>query len=93
MCLQTEPAVALEECILSILVAVARHSPTCASAIWKCDRLVPTIVNKFTMKDAPELQASKIKSVTLLRVSISSLIFWFLSGCVLGWQKEIEYFI
>ncbi|XP_048492898.1 transcriptional elongation regulator MINIYO isoform X2 [Beta vulgaris subsp. vulgaris] len=70
--LETEPAVALEECILSILVAVARHSPTCASAIWKCDRLVPTIVNKFTMKDAPELQASKIKSVTLLRVLAQS---------------------
>ncbi|XP_021774893.1 transcriptional elongation regulator MINIYO-like [Chenopodium quinoa] len=70
--LETEPSVALEECILSILVAVARHSPTCATAIWKCERLVQTIVNKFTMKDALELQASKIKSVTLLRVLAQS---------------------
>ncbi|XP_021849655.1 transcriptional elongation regulator MINIYO isoform X2 [Spinacia oleracea] len=70
--LEIEPTMALEECILSILVAVARHSLTCANAIWKCERLVQTIVNKFTMKDALELQASKIKSVALLRVLAQS---------------------
>ena len=61
---------ALEECILSILIAIARHSSTCASAIRNCERLVQTIVNNFTMKDTVELQTPKIKSVTLLRVSI-----------------------
>ncbi|KAL2936991.1 Transcriptional elongation regulator MINIYO [Bienertia sinuspersici] len=70
--LETGPSMALEECILSILVAVARHSPTCANAIWKSERLIQTIVSKFTMNDAPELRACRVKSVTLLRVLAQS---------------------
>ncbi|CAO2813706.1 unnamed protein product [Amaranthus hypochondriacus] len=70
--LETEPAMALEECILSILIAIARHSSTCASAIWNCERLVQTIVNNFTVKNTLEHQTSKIKSVTLLRVLAQS---------------------
>ncbi|KAH9619601.1 hypothetical protein KSS87_012004 [Heliosperma pusillum] len=61
---ETEPSAALEECILSILVAVARHSPTCANAIWKFERLVQTIVDRFNRND----MSAKVKSVTLLRV-------------------------
>lgn len=70
--LEIDPSMALEECILSILVAIARHSPKCANAIWKCERLVQTIIDRFTMKDTLEFQASKIKSVTLLRVLAQS---------------------
>ncbi|KAK9666737.1 hypothetical protein RND81_14G207500 [Saponaria officinalis] len=70
--LETGPAEPLEQCILSILIAIARHSPTCANAIWNCERLVQTIVDRFNMKDTLELQGAKIKSVTLLRVLAQS---------------------
>ncbi|KAM7479487.1 hypothetical protein LguiA_027700 [Lonicera macranthoides] len=66
--LETGPSEVLEECMLSILVAIARHSPTCADAIIKCPRLVHIVVNRFTMKDQMEINLSKIKSVTLLKV-------------------------
>lgn len=56
--------------MLLILVAIPRHSPTCADAIIKCPRLVHIVVNRFTMKDQMEMDLSKIKSVTLLKVSI-----------------------
>nr|XP_016469234.1 PREDICTED: transcriptional elongation regulator MINIYO [Nicotiana tabacum] len=66
--LETEPSAALEECLISILIAIARHSPTCADAIMKCQRLVQTIINRFTSKEQMEISISKIKSVALLRI-------------------------
>ncbi|XP_059653903.1 transcriptional elongation regulator MINIYO [Cornus florida] len=66
--LETDPSAALEEGIISILIAIARHSPTCANAIMKCPRLVQTVVDRFTMKDQMEVHPAKIKSVTLLKV-------------------------
>ncbi|XP_074275731.1 transcriptional elongation regulator MINIYO [Silene latifolia] len=66
--LETEPSAASEECILSILVAVARHSPTCANAVWKFERLVQTIVDRFKRND----MGAKVKSVTLLKVLAQS---------------------
>ncbi|XP_052192752.1 transcriptional elongation regulator MINIYO [Diospyros lotus] len=70
--LEKDPSAALEECIISILVAIARHSPTCANAIMMCQRLVQTVVNRFTMKDPMDVSPSKIKSVTLLKVLAQS---------------------
>ena len=58
----------LEESIISILIAIARHSPTCANAVLKCERLVQTIVNRFTA-DNFEIRSSMIKSVRLFKVS------------------------
>lgn len=66
--LQTEPTAALEECIVSILVAIARHSPSCANAVLKCQRLIQTIVQRFTV-DSVEVRPSMIKSVSLFKVS------------------------
>ncbi|XP_057500992.1 transcriptional elongation regulator MINIYO-like [Actinidia eriantha] len=66
--LETDPSAVLEECVISILVAIARHSPTCADAIMKCQRLVQTVVDRFSTKELMEANPSKIKSVTLLRV-------------------------
>ncbi|KAL3037296.1 hypothetical protein AAZX31_01G058600 [Glycine max] len=65
--LEKDPTTALEECIISILIAIARHSPTCANAVLKCERLVQTIVNRFTA-DNFELRSSMTKSVKLLKV-------------------------
>lgn len=66
--LETEPSAALEESLLSIVIAIARHSPTCATAVMMCQRLVQTVVKRFTMKEQMEISPSKIKSVTLLKV-------------------------
>lgn len=35
----------------------------------KCQRLVQTVVDRFTTKDPVKVNASKIKSIALLRVS------------------------
>ncbi|KVH88004.1 transcriptional elongation regulator MINIYO isoform X1 [Cynara cardunculus var. scolymus] len=66
--LESDPSAALEECLISILVAIARHSPTCADAIMKCERLVQVIVHRFTTKDQMGVDFSKIKSVILVKV-------------------------
>ncbi|XP_047945467.1 transcriptional elongation regulator MINIYO isoform X1 [Salvia hispanica] len=66
--LQTDPAAPLEECLISILIALARHSPTCAAAVLDCGRLVQTIAGRFTSNEQMEINGSKIKSVTLFKV-------------------------
>ncbi|XP_022943843.1 transcriptional elongation regulator MINIYO [Cucurbita moschata] len=66
--LEAGPSVALEDCILSILVAIARHSPACARAIMICERLVELIIHRFTMSDKIDILSLKIKSVVLLKV-------------------------
>ncbi|KAL6514176.1 hypothetical protein OROHE_019163 [Orobanche hederae] len=66
--LETDPVAPLEEWLMSILIAIARHSPACAAAISDYGRLVQTIVNRFASKEQMEINSSKIKSVTLLKV-------------------------
>lgn len=68
LCSQSDPSAALEESLISILIAIARHSPTCAEAIMKCERLVQVIVHRFTTKDQMGVDFSKIKSVILMKV-------------------------
>ncbi|XP_057448078.1 transcriptional elongation regulator MINIYO [Lotus japonicus] len=65
--LETDPSAALEECVISILIAIVRHSPSCANAVLKCQRLIQTIVHRFTV-DNIEIRSSMIKSVKLLKV-------------------------
>ncbi|XP_021903655.1 LOW QUALITY PROTEIN: transcriptional elongation regulator MINIYO [Carica papaya] len=66
--LETEPTAALQECLISMLVAIARHSPTCGSAIMKCRRLVHTVVHRFNANSSAEICSSQIRSVRLLKV-------------------------
>ncbi|CAH9095236.1 unnamed protein product [Cuscuta europaea] len=66
--LEMDPSAPLEECLMSILIAIARHSPTCANAILKCKSLVQIIVNRFVEIDPMEISLPKIKSVTLLKI-------------------------
>ena len=82
--------------MISILIAIARHSPTCANAIIKCERLVQTVVGRFAEKDKMGVYPSKIKSVTLLKVCIffdmfpvvvMSACFKFLQGSKLFWPQ------
>ncbi|KAI5577602.1 hypothetical protein BDE02_09G123800 [Populus trichocarpa] len=70
--LEADPSAPLEECIISILLGIARHSLTCANAIMKCQRLVNMVVHRFTMGDNIEVRPSKIKSVRLLKVLAQS---------------------
>lgn len=66
--LETDPAAPLEECLVSILVAIARHSPTCAAAVLDCGRLVQTVAGRFASNEQMEINSCKIKSVTLFKV-------------------------
>ncbi|RZC71561.1 hypothetical protein C5167_034741 [Papaver somniferum] len=69
--LETDPAAGLEEYLVSILIGIARHSPTCADAIIKCPRLVQAVVSRFTGKDSHP-SPSKIKIITLVKVLAQS---------------------
>ncbi|KAE8724924.1 F-box protein SKIP23-like isoform X1 [Hibiscus syriacus] len=72
--LEIEPTATapLEESMVSVLVAIARHSPMGANAIMKCQRLVQTVVHRFTANSSMEVYPSKIKSVCLLKVLAQS---------------------
>ncbi|OWM83992.1 transcriptional elongation regulator MINIYO [Punica granatum] len=70
--LEMDPTSLLEERLISILVAIARHSPIGANAIIECPRLVPTVVNRFNATSNMEINQSKIRSVTLLKVLAKS---------------------
>ncbi|TQD96299.1 hypothetical protein C1H46_018065 [Malus baccata] len=70
--LESDPMAALEEYTISILIAIARHSPKCAVAIMNCERLLETIISRFIAKDTVDIQPSKIKSVRLLKVLAQS---------------------
>ncbi|KAE8719145.1 hypothetical protein F3Y22_tig00109972pilonHSYRG00119 [Hibiscus syriacus] len=58
--------------MVSVLVAIARHSPMGANAIMKCQRLLQTVVHRFTGNSSMEVYPSKIKSVCLLKVLAQS---------------------
>lgn len=66
--IETDPSAPLEECLISILIAIARHSPTCAAAIMNCERLVQAVANRFTLKEPMEINPCKIKIVKLIKV-------------------------
>ncbi|KAL4319862.1 hypothetical protein GQ457_18G018630 [Hibiscus cannabinus] len=70
--LEIEPTAPLEECLMSVLVAIASHSPMGANAIMKCQRLVQNVVYRFTANSSMEAYPSKIKSVCLMKVLAQS---------------------
>ena len=49
--LETDPTVALEECMIFVIIATTIHSPTCANAIIKCERIVQSVVSRFAEND------------------------------------------
>ncbi|KAL0356541.1 UNVERIFIED_CONTAM: Transcriptional elongation regulator MINIYO [Sesamum calycinum] len=64
--LETDPAAQLEECLISILIAISRHSPTCAAAVMDCGRLVQTVASRFASKEQMEINSCKIKTLKAL---------------------------
>lgn len=66
--LETEPTAALEECLISITIAIARHSPKCTTAILKYPKFVQTVVKRFKMNKKMDVLPSQIYSVRLLKV-------------------------
>ncbi|KAK8940043.1 hypothetical protein KSP40_PGU018533 [Platanthera guangdongensis] len=65
--LEMEPIPALVESLLSVLIGLARHSPTCANAIIQCPRLIQNVVNILTRQGMMEL-ACQIKAITMIKV-------------------------
>lgn len=65
--LEMEPIPALVECLVSMLIGLARHSPTCANAIVQCPRLIQNVVNILTRQGMMELPC-QIKAITILKV-------------------------
>ncbi|KAJ4826906.1 hypothetical protein Tsubulata_006133 [Turnera subulata] len=70
--LEGDPTEVLREGAISILIAMARHSPTCANAIVKYERLVHLLVDRFINKDYLNIYPSHIKAARLLKVLAQS---------------------
>ncbi|CAM8899083.1 unnamed protein product [Rhodiola kirilowii] len=70
--LENNPLLVFEDCLISILIALARHSPKSASAIIRCPSLVQTIVSRCIMNDGVEIYSTKTKCVTLCKVLAQS---------------------
>uniref|UniRef100_A0A6V7QRL3 Transcriptional elongation regulator MINIYO n=1 Tax=Ananas comosus var. bracteatus TaxID=296719 RepID=A0A6V7QRL3_ANACO len=66
--LEMDPLQTLEDYLVSILIALARHSPQSADAILRCPRLIPTVIKMFTKQGSAEIQPSRIKATALLKV-------------------------
>ncbi|KAK1266986.1 hypothetical protein QJS04_geneDACA009182 [Acorus gramineus] len=66
--LEMEPVPVLDEYLISILIALGRHSPESAGAIIKCTGLVQTIMQRYTKRDDEAIHPSMIKSARLIRV-------------------------
>lgn len=71
------PAPPLEECLISILIGLARHSPTCAAAVLDCGKLIQTVAGRFASNEQMEINSSKIKSVALFKVSSGFIVLPF----------------
>lgn len=68
-----EPTPVLEDYLVSILVALARHSPQSADAILNCPRLIESVTKLLAKQGSMNIQSSQIKGVTLLKVIFGSL--------------------
>ncbi|KAF0901889.1 hypothetical protein E2562_006500 [Oryza meyeriana var. granulata] len=66
--LEMDPHPILEDNLVSILVALARHSPQSADAILNCPRLVQSVVKLLVKQGSMEIHSSQIKGVNLLKV-------------------------
>ncbi|ESQ53086.1 hypothetical protein EUTSA_v100242160mg, partial [Eutrema salsugineum] len=64
----TAATAALEESIISVTIAIARHSPKCTTAILKYPKFVQTIVKRFKLNKRMDVLPSQIHSVRLLKV-------------------------
>ena len=72
-----DPPPILKDYLVSILVALARHSPQSADAILNCTKLVQSVVKLLDKQGSMEIHLSQIRVVTLLKVYLllSNLIF------------------
>jgi hypothetical protein len=68
--IQMDPPPVLKDYLVSILVALARHSPQSADAILNCTKLVQNVVKLLDKQGSTEIHSSEIKVVTLLKVSL-----------------------
>ncbi|PAN23588.1 hypothetical protein PAHAL_4G102800 [Panicum hallii] len=66
--LEMDPPPVLEDYLVSILVALARHSPQSADAILNCPRLIQSVTKLLSKQGSMEIRSSQIKGVTLLKV-------------------------
>ncbi|RCV22601.1 hypothetical protein SETIT_4G233300v2 [Setaria italica] len=66
--LEMDPPPVLEDYLVSILVALARHSPQSANAILNCPRLIQSVTKLLSKQGSMEIRSSQIKGVTLLKV-------------------------
>ncbi|KAG0454709.1 hypothetical protein HPP92_024001 [Vanilla planifolia] len=65
--LEMEPVPALVECLVSVLIGLARHSLVCANAIIQCSSLIQSLVSILTRQGMMEIRC-QIKAITLLKV-------------------------
>lgn len=61
----------VDEHLLSVVIALSRHSPAAAKAVMRCPRLMDTIIQRFLLTDEDlnlGLRLSHNKAIQLLKV-------------------------
>ncbi|KAJ4769823.1 RNA polymerase II-associated protein 1 [Rhynchospora pubera] len=66
--LEMEPHPNLEEMLISILVALARHSPQSSDAILRCPRLIQAVGKVLMNQQMADISSLQIKAVTFLKI-------------------------
>ncbi len=72
--MQVEKIAGANEPLLSVVIALACHSPAAANAVVKCPRLMDSIVQQiFLMDDDLDAEVGHTKAIQLLKVWLFSL--------------------
>jgi len=77
--MQVEKIAGANEPLLSVVIALACHSPAAANAVVKCPRLMDSIVQQFFLMDddldaeVGPLRPAHTKAIQLLKVWLFSL--------------------
>ncbi|CAM6082131.1 unnamed protein product [Calypogeia fissa] len=77
--LEVDQLIAVEEALLNVLICLARHPPTAASAVMTCPRLIDAILQRFIGTDkflSQESWSSRVKALWLLKVQAFETSYW-----------------
>lgn len=92
--LEVDQLAAAEEPCLSVIISLARHSPTAADAILKCPRLLDTITQRYIIQQADlKVEPIQVKAVRLLKVlceaNRSNCVYFIESGVFQSTERHL----
>lgn len=92
--LEVDQLAAAEEPCLSVIISLARHSPTAADAILKCPRLLDTVTQRYIIEKTDlKVEPIQVKAVRLLKVlceaNRSNCVYFIESGVFQSAERHL----